>query len=205
MILSIMHKKTAPATVTMTHAPSKGSSTSKGGPTACSQTQPMHPVGTIVCKTHNSESSKGAVTGCDSNGDSEEMTCDEVKQHFKPWQKHSQTSQETLLEATMCAKKLKQTPTAIQKQHQLGKCADQRGFVCARIDMAWCRLKKSGRPAGDAIRAHLATFGCHESKFTPGFFTHASHPISSTVVADDFRIKHKDAADFQHLQECLSL
>ena len=113
---------------------------------------------------------------------------------------------ETKLPNPRCVRfKLKQIPTAIQEQCQLDEHVDQRGFVHARMDMAWCGLKESGRLAGDDMRAHLAAHGHHKSKFTPGFFTHATRPILFALVVDDFGVKCKNSEDFQHLRDCPSL
>ena len=68
-------------------------------------------------------------------------------------------------------------------------------YVYARIDKAWYGLKEAGRIAGDDIRGHLATFGYHESKFIPGFFTHDTRPINFTLVVDDFGVKYKYLVD----------
>ena len=101
--------------------------------------------------------------------------------------------------------KMAQIPEAIQAQHGLRKLADAAGYVHARIGKAWHGLKEAGRIAGDGIRDHLAAFGYHESKYTPGFFAHEARDISFTLAADDLGAKWKRLKDFEHLRDCLSL
>ena len=101
--------------------------------------------------------------------------------------------------------KLKQIPISIQQRYSLQDYVDRQGYVYARIDKAWYGLKESGKLAGDDIRAHLAEYGYHESKYTAGLFKHESRPISFTLVVDDFGVKYKKLSDFEHLRDCLSL
>ena len=95
--------------------------------------------------------------------------------------------------------KLKQIPLSIQKEYELHKFVDEHGFVYARINKAWYGLKEAGRIANEDMVVHLKKHGYHESKFTPGLFTHETRDISFTLVVDDFGIKYKNEEDVQHL------
>lgn len=101
--------------------------------------------------------------------------------------------------------KPKQIPVAMQMQCNLAQLVYLSGYVYARINKAWYRLKEAGKIAGDDIRDHLGAFGHHESKFTKGFFTHETRPINFTLAVDGFGVKHKNLEDFEHLRGCLSL
>ena len=97
-----------------------------------------------------------------------------------------------------------QIPKDVQQQCQLAQHVNN-GFACARITKAWHGLKESSKITGDDCRDLLAIFGCNESKFTPGFFTHESGDINSTLVVDDFGVKCKNVDNFEHLRDVLSL
>ena len=94
--------------------------------------------------------------------------------------------------------KLSQIPDDFQRQCNLHALADGQGHVHAQIDGALCGLAEAGRIANQDMADHLAKFGHHECKFTPGLFTHESRPIQFTLIADDFAVKWVNRSDFDH-------
>jgi hypothetical protein len=50
------------------------------------------------------------------------------------------------------------------------------------------------------LRAHrLNIHGYHKTKFTPGLWNHATHPIQFTLVADDFGVQYVGKNNELHL------
>ena len=80
---------------------------------------------------------------------------------------------------------------------------DAQGCVHARIDGALCGPAEAGRIANQDMADHLAKFGHHECKFTPGLFTHETRPIQFSLIADDFAVKWINKSDFDHLLQSL--
>lgn len=99
--------------------------------------------------------------------------------------------------------KLDQIPDDFQEQYNLHALADGQGYAYARIDGALYGLAEAGRIANQDMVDHLAKFGYHECKFTPGLFTHESRPIQFTLIVDDFAVKWVNREDFDHLLHSL--
>ena len=111
---------------------------------------------------------------------------------------------ESLLKDPQCMRfKLSQIPEDFQKQCNLHALVDTHGCVHARIDGALCGLAEAGRIANQDVADHLAKFGCHECKFTPGLFTHETRPIQFSLTVDDFAVKWINRSDFDHLLQSL--
>jgi hypothetical protein len=89
-------------------------------------------------------------------------------------------------------------PPNIIKHYKLDTMVDN-GFVYAKINKAWYRLKQSGRIAHDDLVAHLKKFGYVKAKRTERLFVHNTRKISFTLVVDDFGIKFEKQADLEHL------
>ncbi len=53
------------------------------------------------------------------------------------------------------------------------------------------------------LEERLNKDGYYQSKITPGFWKHESHPISFTLCVDDFGVKYVGIEHFQHLQASL--
>ena len=66
-------------------------------------------------------------------------------------------------------------------------------------------LRKQEWLQAAAARGHLAAFGCHEPKLTPGLLTHGARDISFILAVDDLGVKHKHLKDFEHLRDWLNL
>ena len=64
-------------------------------------------------------------------------------------------------------------------------------------------LPQSGILAQTLLETRLNVHGYHQSKTTPGLWTHEWRPICFTLIADDFGLKYggKDHAD--HLIKCI--
>ena len=101
--------------------------------------------------------------------------------------------------------KITQIPQSIQDKYNLAPLVDPGGYVYVRIKGALYGLKESRRIANKDIVDHLASFGYHESKITPGLFKHKTRDISFTLVVDDFGIQWVHKQDLDHLINCLEL
>ena len=64
-------------------------------------------------------------------------------------------------------------------------------------------LPHAGKIANDRLQQHLAPYGYHPVRHTPGLWKHNSRPISFTLVVDDFGIKYTNIADVHHLHNAL--
>jgi hypothetical protein len=61
-------------------------------------------------------------------------------------------------------------------------------------------LPQAGILANKRLRRKLAPFGYTESINTPELWTHKSHPISFTLVVDDFGVKYVTQDNVDHLR-----
>jgi hypothetical protein len=60
-------------------------------------------------------------------------------------------------------------------------------------------LPQAGILANKRLRQKLAPFGYYKCKNTPGLWYHVSHPISFTLVVNDFGIKFVGKENAEHL------
>jgi hypothetical protein len=60
-------------------------------------------------------------------------------------------------------------------------------------------LPQVGILANKCLRRKLAPFGYYESTNTPGLWYHESHPITFTLVVDNFGIKYENKDNVDHL------
>ena len=64
-------------------------------------------------------------------------------------------------------------------------------------------LSHSGALANNGLRENLAPHGYFEVTHNPGLWQHITHPISFSLVIDDFGVKYVDRADVDHLIDAL--
>ena len=64
-------------------------------------------------------------------------------------------------------------------------------------------LPQAGILANKLLRKRLAPNKYYKCRQTPGIWQHATHPISFTLVVDDFGVKYTNKNNVNHLIECL--
>ncbi len=89
-------------------------------------------------------------------------------------------------------------PAWIVEQYDLIKHA-LHGFVHLEMRRAVWKLPQVGILANKRLCQKLAPFGYHESENTPGLWYHKSHPITLTLVVNNFGVKYVCKEDVQHL------
>ena len=94
--------------------------------------------------------------------------------------------------------KLSIIPLEIIDQYNLRAIEDD-GWVYCEIKKGMYGLPHAGKIANDRLQQHLAPYGYHPVRHTPGLWKHNSRPISFTLVVDDFGIKYANIADVHHL------
>ena len=65
-------------------------------------------------------------------------------------------------------------------------------------------LPQAGIIARDCLVAHLATFGYHPTKHTPGLFKHATRPVTFALWVDDFGVKYIGREHADHLMQAIA-
>jgi hypothetical protein len=86
----------------------------------------------------------------------------------------------------------------IIEQYDLKKHASNR-FVHLEMRRAVWGLPQAGVLANKQLRWKLAPFGYYECVNTPGLWYHVLHPISFTLVVDDFGVKYVGKKHADHL------
>ncbi len=77
------------------------------------------------------------------------------------------------------------------------------GFVYLEMRRAIWGLPQAGILANKLLRIRLLPHGYYECTHTPGLWRHLTHPISFTLVVDDFGVKYVGKEHIDHLIECL--
>eukprot|EP00804_Cyclotella_cryptica_P011147 CCRYP_020833-RA/>CCRYP_020833-RA protein AED:0.43 eAED:0.43 QI:0/0/0/1/0/0/2/0/225 len=88
------------------------------------------------------------------------------------------------------------------KQYDLHKHA-KNGFVYLEIRRCVHGLPMAGALANKLLRERLAPHGYYKVAHTPGLWCHVKHPISFTLVVDDFGVKYVAEEHAQHLIDTL--
>jgi len=81
---------------------------------------------------------------------------------------------------------------------------DSNGYCYLEIRKGMYGLKEAAVLAYDQLRAHLAPFGYHPVRNTPGLWRHDHRPTTFTLAVDDFGIKFFTKTDADHLFDALS-
>ena len=77
------------------------------------------------------------------------------------------------------------------------------GFVYVNIVKGMYGLRQAGIIAYKALIHHLAPFGYHPDRHTPGLCQHDTSDTIFTPVVDDFAIKYTSLDNAQHLLHAL--
>jgi hypothetical protein len=89
-------------------------------------------------------------------------------------------------------------PTWIDKQYNLSKHV-LNGFVYLKMRRAMWGLPQAGILANKLLRRRLLPHGYFECSNNPGLWKHTTHPISFTLVVNDFGVKYVGKEHVDHL------
>ncbi len=84
--------------------------------------------------------------------------------------------------------KLKLLPQDIMYKCNLTSKVDHNGNVHCEVWQGMYGLSQAGIITQEFIETQLKTAGYTQSKLTPGYWKHEWHPISFTLVVDDFGV-----------------
>ena len=94
-------------------------------------------------------------------------------------------------------------PQEIIDEYNLLKIVYNHGFVYVNIVKVMYGLKQTGIIAHKALIHHLAPFGYHPDRHTPGIWQHDTRDTIFTLVVDDFAIKYTSLDNAQHFLHAL--
>jgi hypothetical protein len=86
----------------------------------------------------------------------------------------------------------------IQIQYSMKELA-YNGYIHLELRRAVWGLLQAGILANKRLRQKLAPFGYFEHMNMPGLWYHELHPISFTLMVDNFGVKYKNKDDVDHL------
>ena len=98
---------------------------------------------------------------------------------------------------------LKLIPDEIIAQYNLREKADNKGWVYVCIELGMYGLPQAGLLANKLLAKRLNHFGYYHCQYTPGLWRHAWHPITFSLVVDDFGIKTVGLTHAKHLKQAL--
>jgi hypothetical protein len=78
------------------------------------------------------------------------------------------------------------------------------GYVYIEIRKGMYGLPQAGIIANQKLTKHLAKYGYHPTKHTPGLWKHVQRPVTFSLVVDDFGIKYVGQHNAQHLLDAIS-
>ena len=99
--------------------------------------------------------------------------------------------------------RLADIPEDVITHYQLQKIAAPDGFIYCEIQKGMYGLPQAGIIAQELLIECLAKHGYHQSKTTPGLWTHETRPIWFSLVVDDFGVKYVGEEHAQHLVSVL--
>ncbi|KAL7481873.1 hypothetical protein ACHAW6_007553 [Cyclotella cf. meneghiniana] len=77
------------------------------------------------------------------------------------------------------------------------------GWVYVHIEKGMYGLPQAGLLANKLLAICLETHGYYQCQFTPGLWHHKCHPVTFSLVVDNFGIKMVDLTHAKHLKEAL--
>jgi hypothetical protein len=98
---------------------------------------------------------------------------------------------------------LKLIPTEIIDKYKLREKADDKGWVYVRIVLGMYGLPQAGLLANKLLAKRLNIVGYYQCQYTPGLWRHVWHPITFSLVVDDFGIKTVSLTHAKHLKHAL--
>ena len=95
--------------------------------------------------------------------------------------------------------KLANFPPDMIEQYKLNEIVDSKGCIYCEVRKGMYGMPSAGILAQNLLEKRLGKAGYHQSKFTPGYWTHEWRPISFTLVVDDFGVKYVGKEHAEHL------
>ena len=95
--------------------------------------------------------------------------------------------------------KLSDFPESVIAHYNLGEKSTPDGFVYVAIKRGMYGLPQSGILAQTLLETRLNAHGYHQSKITPGLWTHEWRPICFTLVVEKFEVKYVGKNHAYHL------
>ena len=99
--------------------------------------------------------------------------------------------------------RLADMPEDVIEHYKLRELATPDGAIYCEIRKGMYGLPQAGIIAQELLKERLSKHGYHQSKKTPGLWTHDTRPISFSLVVDDFGVKYTNKADADHLLQTL--
>ena len=99
--------------------------------------------------------------------------------------------------------KLSDFPEKLIKRYNLREKVTPDGFVYVAIKQGMYRITQSVILAQTLLEIGLNVNGYHQSRFTPGLWTHKWRPICFMLVTDNFGVKFVGNEDADHLIKCI--
>ena len=93
---------------------------------------------------------------------------------------------------------LKIFPQEIIDTYDLKALVDDQGWIYMRIEKGMYGLKQAGIIANQELVKHMAPFGYHPVKHTPGLWVHNSRKTLFSLVVDDFCVQYFSTEDADH-------
>ncbi len=90
-------------------------------------------------------------------------------------------------------------PEDVIAQYKLNKIATSEGYIYCEIQKGMYGLPQAGIIAQQLLEERLEKDSYCQSKTTPGLWTHDTHPISFSLVVNDFGVKYVGEENAQHL------
>ena len=95
--------------------------------------------------------------------------------------------------------RLADMPKDVTAHYKLDEIATPEGYIYCEIQKGMYGLPQAGIIAQQLLEERLQKDGYHQSKTTPGLWTHETRPISFSLVVDDFGVKYVGKENAQHL------
>ena len=98
---------------------------------------------------------------------------------------------------------LKIIPQEIIDTYDLRALVENQGWIYMRIDKGVYVLKQAGIIANQELVKHMAPFGYHPVKHTPGLWVNNSRKTLTSLVVDDFCVQYSSTEDTDHFLNAL--
>ena len=93
---------------------------------------------------------------------------------------------------------LKIIPQEIINYYDLKALVDDQGRIYMRIEKGMYGLKQAGIIANQDLVKHMAPFGYHPVKHTPGLWVHYNKKTLFSLVVDNFCVQYCYTEDSEH-------
>ena len=98
---------------------------------------------------------------------------------------------------------LKIIPQEITNTYDLNALVDDQWWIYMRIEKGMYDLKQAGIIEYKELVKHMAPFGYHPVKHTPGLWVHNSRKTLFSMVVDDFCVQYFSTEDADHFLSAL--